>query len=660
MKFNSIKKKILAITLALLLVSLASITIIFGISSSNSTKKTVKDLLTETGTTAALAMENRLLSTKNVIQEMGTINRLSSADSSIESKQQILDSKIAEFGFLQVSILDANGISLNGEDLSEKEFFQRAMNGESFVDHPEPTDDGCQMTVAAPLWSGGIYDTQIVGVVYGVLPGDYLSKITNEITVGKTGQSYMINNHGTTIADTDQSLVDKQENTIELSESDKKLKAMAKLDQQAIDGKVGFGEVSYAGKDCYLITTPVAGTDNWGLGIFVEIQEYMGATYSAIYICIAISIGFLIAAIVLMVIFTTRMTKPIKEMEQVIKEVAQGNYNVEITQSSNDEIGSMGKSVTEMVASSKGIIEDMARGLNEMAEGNFDIAPNVEYIGVFKQVENSMVKIIVSLSETLANIRISSDQVATGADQVSAGAQELSQGATEQASSIEELSATITEMSSKIKENSSQANEASELSQEAGGEVVNSNAKMQDMTEAMEEIAHKSEEISKIIKTIDDIAFQTNILALNAAIEAARAGKAGKGFAVVADEVRNLAQKSADAAKNTTELISGTSIAVARGVDIVEDTAKSLHIVAEKAGRVNEMILEIAQSSVEQADGATQIATGVEQVSSVVQTNSATAEESAAASEELSGQAQLFKDLIAKFKLKDLENMPKM
>ncbi|MEG1049511.1 MAG: methyl-accepting chemotaxis protein, partial [Oscillospiraceae bacterium] len=292
---------------------------------------------------------------------------------------------------------------------------------------------------------------------------------------------------------------------------------------------------------------------------------------------------------------------------------------------------------------------DMA--LATMAAGDFNISKAEPFIGDFENIERSFNEFSTKISQTLWQINMASDQVNSGAVQVSTAAQELSRGATEQSSSIEELSATISEITAQIAANAKNARSASELSHKAGEGVAQSDEHMQDMIVAMQDISNKSVEISKIIKTIDDIAFQTNILALNAAVEAARAGSAGKGFAVVADEVRNLAQKSAEAAKGTTGLIEGTVTAVSQGRKIADETAKSLGAVVENVNHVKLMVSEIADASDKQSEGAQQVNIGVEQISAVVQTNSATAEESAAASEELSGQAQMLKDLVSDFKL---------
>lgn len=251
-------------------------------------------------------------------------------------------------------------------------------------------------------------------------------------------------------------------------------------------------------------------------------------------------------------------------------------------------------------------------------------------------------------------INIASEQVASGASQVADGAQVLSRGATEQASSVEELAATINDISRYSTNTAASTLDADKQVQIAGSRVQACDRQMKDMLSAMEEIRSKSVEISKIIKTIEDIAFQTNILALNAAVEAARAGTAGKGFAVVADEVRNLASKSAEASKNTAALIAGTVQAVEKGFGYANETAGSLVEIVDVAKSVSVTVGKISEDAKEQANAISQVTTGIEQISGVVQSNSATAEESAAASEELSGQAQMLKSLVGKFKLRSM------
>ncbi|MEG0839765.1 MAG: methyl-accepting chemotaxis protein [Hydrogenoanaerobacterium sp.] len=374
----------------------------------------------------------------------------------------------------------------------------------------------------------------------------------------------------------------------------------------------------------------------------------------AIVVLIAMLAVSILLAIAMAMISTRSITRPMKKIEDAMSEMAGGSLHATIDYESKDEIGILAEKMRFITQAISGIVEDIGYVLGEMADGNFNIKSKIAelYIEDYTPVLAAMRNINTKLSDTLGLINQASEQVSSGSDQVSSGAQALSQGATEQASSVEELAATINEISQQVKNNADNAREASIKTNEAGKEVASSNQKMQELIVAMGDISSSSQEIGKVIKTIEDIAFQTNILALNAAVEAARAGAAGKGFAVVADEVRNLASKSAEAAKGTTALIEGSVKAVEKGTHLVDDTAKSLMSVVEGTSGVAVIVDKIAIASGEQANSIAQVTQGVDQISSVVQTNSATAEESAAASEELSGQAAMLKNLVSGFKLK--------
>lgn len=356
------------------------------------------------------------------------------------------------------------------------------------------------------------------------------------------------------------------------------------------------------------------------------------------------------------------ITKPVSELEVAAGKIAEGELNTVITYSSNDELGNLADSMRITIKKLSIIISDLSTLLQEFADGNFTAVSHAEesYVGAFRPLGIALNKMRSDLSNAMMQINQSSEQVASGAEQVSSGSQALSQGATEQASSIEELAANINQISQQIGGTAQNAVEASKKANSVGDEAEESNNRMQAMLGAMSEISRSSGEIGKIIKTIEDIAFQTNILALNAAVEAARAGAAGKGFAVVADEVRNLASKSADASKNTAALIEGSLKAVDNGTKIADETAQSLHVVVDGVREVAKTIDRISEAANEQTVAINQVTSGVEQISGVIQTNSATAEESAAASEELDSQATILKDVVKRFKLEDNRELSAM
>lgn len=372
-----------------------------------------------------------------------------------------------------------------------------------------------------------------------------------------------------------------------------------------------------------------------------------------------LNIVLVVVALLLSVFFglliSRGISKPINKCVERLVLLEKGDLTTPVPASdSRDETGILLNALKGTVEGLQAIIGEVAAMLSQIAGGDFNIHTQIEekYVGEFQTLRDSLRKLSKDMSNTLGQIDESSNQVAAGSDQVSSGAQALSQGATEQASSVEELAATINEISNQIQDTAENAEAARIQIDNTGTEVGICSQQMKELIAAMDEISVNSSEIGKIIKTIEDIAFQTNILALNAAVEAARAGTAGKGFAVVADEVRNLASKSAEASKNTATLIENAVNSVGKGTKIAEDTSDSLNKVVTSSNAVMEIAGNISVATQRQADSITQVTTGIDQISSVVQTNSATAEESAAASEELSGQAQMLKNLISRFNLR--------
>lgn len=361
-------------------------------------------------------------------------------------------------------------------------------------------------------------------------------------------------------------------------------------------------------------------------------------------------LGILIFAVLVLV---RNMMRPLTTISSDMEAFSQGELDVDITFESRDEIGRMAGSVRDSVHSLKALIENVSHVLGQLSKGNLNLTAEGEYIGDFRSIRDSLEQIIDSLNSTLGQIDASAEMVSGGAEQVAAGSQTLAQGASEQAETVEKLAVSVQEISQQIKKNAEGASHANGRVTVIEKEALQSSRRMKDMLDAMREIKETSRRIVKINKTVEDIAFQTNILALNASVEAARAGAESRGFAAVADEVRNLAEMSSEASKSTALLLAASLDAVTNGSEVAAETAASLDDVVRGVQELSESMDKISAASGEQAHAIELVTQGIGKISDIVQMNSATAEESAAASEGLSAQAQLLKELTGKFQLKD-------
>lgn len=536
------------------------------------------------------------------------------------------------------------------EEYSKNEYYSVAATTQKSYFTKPFVDNGITMITAAfPIVSGG--KTQ--GVVMVDINVDNFAKVKSSDEKYPTMFTDILTQDGIIVYDSDSSEYVGQSLEVILGSE-----TFGKFSKKAEAGSVFQLDAEFEGGSLTEYYYPIkAGEEIWWSSTALEKSDLNKTVVSLSILMIGIALFILGLIIVAVIFLLRRMLKPINGVVTAAESILRGELDINVTARSEDEIGILSRVFAAMSDNLQVIISEVGYLLGEMAKGNFRLATQHEdkYVGEYRNILLAMRGINRNLSSTLTEIDTASNQVSVGSEQVSGSAQSLSQGAAEQASSVEELSATLIEISQRIGENAENATLASRLSDEAGAGIKESNVHMDELMSAMHEISGASSEIGKIIKTINDIAFQTNILSLNAAVEAARAGSAGKGFAVVADEVRNLASKCAEAAKNTTVLIEGAIRAVESGTKHTEETAESLRSVVTRTETVDATIRQIAQASEEQSLAITQLTAGVEQISAVVQTNSATAEESAAASEELSGQAQMLKDLVGQFQLREDE-----
>ena len=634
-----------------------SLLIVGGINigmSYNFLKQSLKDQLTEVADMSSKTISNQLstitaelqqISYDSGFEDLSDTGTLSTKCFSILTKNPMLT---------DIKIVNTDGKCFYAEtlDYSENESFKQAVETKkSASGEPYAANDlkHVLMDVAVPMFESD--NSTLRSVLMASVDMSTFSAVIGQTKIGETGYTMAVDQTGTIIAYPDETKLTERINYKTLAQADSSYQGIADCISKAIRGENGFAEINLDGVSKYVTYAPIENTAGWSCIVVATPSEYTGSIFQSVVIGSVAAVICFIISVLLILTIVKKIIKPVKLCSDRIVTLSQGDLHsapLDFGDKIDKEIGQLSESTNLITTHINAVISDLDSMLAALGNGDLTYSPADVYLGDFATLKASYERIMASLNKTMSGISIAGLQVANGAGQVSSAAANLSEGATKQAASVEELSASLAEVSEKVNRNAIRAGDAAKNSEQAAELVGSGNKQMNILLEAMHKIDDTSNQIANIIRTIDDISFQTNILALNAAVEAARAGE---GFAVVADEVRNLAGKVAQAASDTTELISDSIKAVEDGTAIANETAQTLSLIVETTTQTTALIADISTACEEQANAISQISTGVDQISSVVQTNSATSEECAASAEELSSQASILDGMVSKFKL---------
>ena len=652
---RKIQTKIIAmVVLATVCVSVIAGAVSTVVTRYSTTSALEKNVL-ETAELAALAAENMISTYTLTIAEMASNPILVDETASPEEKQAFIQERADAYYMRFGGMTDIDGHdAVHGVDVSGEPFFQAAVQGNSYMSTPYIDGKDMYIMVAAPIRQGEV----VKGVLYFQCDTSILQSIIDGLQIGEEGEAYILDKEGTTIAYVDQEAVLNRENVMKeaaAAPGDEGLQMVAAIEKKMTLGEIGVERFYYAEDQSNNIQSyaPIAGTDGWSIAVTIDEDEFMRPAEYGNFLQTVICVAACILIIIISMRVSHSIVTPVVKCAKRIQALSQGDLGSPVPQvKSKDETRILADSTAQLVKDFGTIVHEMQDILGAIADGNLTREVSGQsYPGDFAVLWESLRVISEKLNVTMAGIVSASVQVSTGSDQVASTAAALSQGAVEQTGAVGDLSGTISNMSTEAKGIAQLTEQAKDVVGEAGEKLQESDGYIDSLNQAMGQITQSSDEISRIIDTIENIAFQTNILALNAAVEAARAGTNGKGFAVVAEEVRNLAIKSDQAAKATKELIERSVNAVESGSLEVEKVTDSVTAAAKMAEEAVEQMEQVTKAVEDQTDAIEQVATGIEQISGVVQNNSATAEESAATSQELSSQAAMLQQLVGGFRL---------
>ncbi len=646
---KSIKSKIQISMLSVVLIGSVLIGVITALLNAGGIDDVMTKTLGPATQMAADAVEWRMGSYWTALQEAAASDIFRESLPTAPELVPVRDDIARRNGFLYVGKMDAAGFSSTGGSYADEEYFKQCKaTMQPYIS--DIINDGSQMIflLEAPILVNGRFE----GAVYGGISADFLSDIVVNLAMGSDGVAYVLDDRGNVIGHPERSIVTEGSNLIAAAQSDPSVADVAAVNQRMIQGETGFGAYNFYGDNKLVGFAPIEGYQRWSIAIEASQREFKSTLDRSILLTILVVVLVVLASFPIAVLVGRSISNPIQSCVTRLEKLADGDLHTPTpTVTSRDETAKLTRALETTVLHLNEVAQDVSHHLGRMAEGDFRETISRTYAGDFAAMEQSIRAIHSSLQNMLRQISQSAETVSSSADKVSTGAMSLSQGATEQASAVCELSATADSIAETARQTAAAAEEAGQFVNQAGAQLGVSVEYVKELNSAMEKISASASEIGKIIDTIENIAFQTNILALNAAVEAARAGTAGKGFAVVADEVRNLASKSDEAAKATKELIEGSITAVTEGGQVVRQVTESLDKTSSIAENVTVKMNSVVESVEGQTAAISQVTEGISQISDVVQNTSATSEQSAATAQDLSNQSRLMNELVRRFQL---------
>lgn len=618
-------------------------------------KTIIKNDMTEIAKLSATLIGAEIQNMKDITYEMGC-NPVLASDASNEEKIAILQSKVEQYDYTGCGLTMQDNMDIvSGWDCTTQDTVVQALAGNVYFSEPK-IREGVPLTsyFSAPLWKDGIANSEIIGSVIFMSNDYFLQDMVKEISLSNTCQVVLLDQHGNTIADSNQETLSEIINTIELAKEDGSYKSFAAVAEEMVAQKTGFSNYTVGNQGRYIAYAPVEGTDGWSVAVSVSQTDYVGGFMFSIAGIIVVMAVAIFMSIKIAKQLGKNIAAPIDACADRIKLLAEGDLHTEVViDDSLKEAEILTTAAKELTVSLNALIQDMDYLLSEFAKGVFVTKSQSEgsYIGDFANLLTSVRELRVKLSETLFHIQESATQVMHGSNQMANSSQDLADGAANQTDAVHSLSQTIMDVADGVAQNAEQSKLTLAKMDEVEKATMASNEEMSSMTAAMERISATSMEIANIVTEIENIASQTNLLSLNASIEAARAGEAGRGFAVVAEEIRKLAESSSQSALHTKELIDTSVAEVEIGNQITERTADALKKVVEILAEVREDTVTSARLSEEQAEAMRGIEAEISQITDVVQSNSATAQESSAVCEELTAQAMGLNDLVEEFSI---------